>query len=75
MEDYLTVAQAAEALGVSVEVVRKRLQRGLMTGERIGARVWVIPRVEVDRWRTRGKLARGRKRRVRESEQEQEWTP
>lgn len=61
MEGYLTVAEASEVLGVSVEVVRKRLQRGLMAGERVGARVWVVPRAEVDRWVPRGKLPRGRK--------------
>lgn len=47
----MTVAQAAQALGLSVAMVRRYVQTGRMKGERIGARVWLIPKEEVGRWK------------------------
>jgi hypothetical protein len=38
----LTVSQAAEALGVSVDAVRARVKRETLDVEREGGRVWVI---------------------------------
>ena len=59
--DVLTVAETAAALGLTVRGVQHRLQRGMMRGIRIGERVWVIPRSEVEKWRERGRSPRGRK--------------
>ena len=69
MEEYYTVTQAAVELGIPRETVRKRLQRGLMQGEHLTARLWVIPRAEVDRWRDTGRLKRGRPRKQATAEQ------
>ena len=41
MADRVTVAEAAAILGVSVDVVRKRLQRGTLAGEKQG-RTWLV---------------------------------
>lgn len=41
MADGVTVAEAAAILGVSVDVVRKRLQRGTLAGEKQG-RTWLV---------------------------------
>lgn len=57
----MTIEAAAAALGISASTVRARLQRGVMRGERAGQRMWMIPRDEVERWRSRGRLAPGRK--------------
>jgi excisionase family DNA binding protein len=57
----MTVQEAAEALGLSIRGVRERIERGEMQAQRMGARLWVIPRGEVERWRGRGKLKPGPK--------------
>ena len=41
MADGVTVAEAAAILGVSEDVVRKRLQRGTLAGEKQG-RTWLV---------------------------------
>jgi len=46
-EDWLTIAEAAEALAVSAKTVRRRLKAGEITGElvhdpKIGAKRWMI---------------------------------
>jgi excisionase family DNA binding protein len=58
--EYLTIAEAAAELGVPERTVRYRVARGLMKGERIGKRVWAIPVDEVEVWKTRGPLPRGK---------------
>jgi excisionase family DNA binding protein len=58
--DMLTVAEAAQELGISVRGVQDRLLRGAMHGERLTPRMWVIPRDEVDRWKDKGRLRPGR---------------
>ena len=60
--DMLTVAEAAEELGLTVRGVQERLLRGAMRGERLTPRMWVIPREEVERWRGKGKMKPGRPR-------------
>ena len=57
----LTVQETAEELGLTIRGVQNRLLRGVMQGERVSPRLWMIPRSEVDRWREVGKLPRGRK--------------
>jgi excisionase family DNA binding protein len=61
METHLTVTEAARELGLSASALRARLQRGDMQAERAGIRLWLIPRVEVERWRARGRLRPGPK--------------
>jgi excisionase family DNA binding protein len=58
----LTVADAARELGMSARAILNRIQRGEMQAQRMGARLWVVPRVEVERWREVGRLKPGPKR-------------
>ena len=61
--DVLTIAEAARELGLAERTVVDRIHRGAMRGIRVGQRVWVVPRDEVEQWRSRGKLKAGRPRR------------
>ena len=61
VEGYLTTAEAARELGISFTAVHARLKAGQMRGERVGARGWLIPRREVERWKEKGKLRPGPK--------------
>jgi len=65
--DIMTVAEAAKELGLSERTVQDRLQRGVMRGRRIGERVWVVHRNEVEKWKQRGKIRPGRPRRGSDS--------
>jgi excisionase family DNA binding protein len=56
MDDYVTVAQAAELLGMSPVGVRTRLERGLMRGRKVHPRLWLIPTSEVERWQAIGRV-------------------
>lgn len=49
MADRVTVAEAASILGVSVDAVRKRLQRGTLAGGKEGNTWYVLLRQDVDR--------------------------
>ena len=62
VSDLLTVAQAAEELGVSVSTIQVRLRQGTMRGVQPSPKLWLVPRAEVDAWRSRGKLRPGRPR-------------
>ncbi len=64
--DMLTVAEAARALGLSERGIQDRLRRGAMRGVRIGQRVWVVSRAEVEAWQEKGKLKSGRPRKSEE---------
>jgi len=59
--EYMTVQQAAEALGMSVRGIRERIERGDMRAERLGPRLWAIPRDEVERWQAMGRQKPGPK--------------
>ena len=59
--EYVTVPEAAAELGLTVWGVRRRIERGDMRAERLGAKVWAIPRQEVERWKARGRQRSGRK--------------
>lgn len=61
MEPELTVEEAAALLGLSVAGVRRRIQRGDLKARRVGARLWLIPREEVERAQSAGKLKPGPK--------------
>jgi len=59
--NMVTVAEAAQELGISVRAIQHRIERGQMKGERISARLWLIPRDEVERWKQLGRQRPGRK--------------
>lgn len=59
--DYVTVAQAAKALGLTPDGVRDRIRRGDIEAVRVNPRLLMIPRAEVEKWRGRGKLKTGPK--------------
>ncbi len=60
-DDTLTVAEAADALGISVRAVRKRLEAGSLRGENVAGRVWLIPRKEVEQAQALGRQKPGPK--------------
>jgi excisionase family DNA binding protein len=68
MVEYMTVEQAASELAISARGIRARVTRGEMRAERLGARLWAIPRDEVERWRTLGRQKPGPKQRKRSDE-------
>jgi hypothetical protein len=45
----VTVAEAAGELGLTVRGVQYRLKHGLLRGENIAGRAWLIPRAEIER--------------------------
>jgi excisionase family DNA binding protein len=59
--EYVTVQQAADELGLSLRGIRERIRRGDMRAERLGERVWAIPREEVERWKQLGRQRPGPK--------------
>jgi excisionase family DNA binding protein len=63
--EYLTVAQAADVLGLSDRTVRNRIERGVMQAVRMNPRLLLIARSEVERWQGRGKMKPGPKPRQR----------
>jgi excisionase family DNA binding protein len=63
VEDALTVPEAARALNIDQVTVRRRLLHGTLQGRRVGARLWLIPRAEVERAKAAGRLRPGPKRR------------
>ena len=52
----MTIAGAVRVLGLHRATVHRRLQAGVMHGERIHAKLWLIPRAELERWRDKGRL-------------------
>ncbi len=61
VEGYLTTTEAAAALGLTVRGVQDRIKAGILHAERVGARGWLIPQSEVERFRGMGKLKPGPK--------------
>ncbi len=59
--DYLTVRQAAAAIGLSRRGLLERIERGAIRAERVSARLWLIPRAEVERAKEQGRLKPGPK--------------
>ena len=57
----LTVAEAAEALGIDPSVVRRRIRLGEMQARRVGPRLYLIPADEVARPKAMGTLKPGPK--------------
>jgi len=59
--DVMTVPQAAKVLGLTERGILARIARGDMRAERLGGKVWVIAREEVERWQALGRQRPGRK--------------
>ena len=66
MDEYLTVAQAAEAMGISARALRNRIDRGDVMAAKVNPRLLMIARSEVERWRGKGRLKAWEGRRLRE---------
>ncbi len=60
----MTVTEAAAALGLTPQAIRKRIAVGQMQAERAGARILLIPAAEVERWRVLGRQSPGPKART-----------
>ena len=63
--DMVTVAEAAQELGVSIRAVQNRIRAGEMEAEKVTPRLYLIPRFEVERWKPIGKRKGGRPRKQR----------
>jgi excisionase family DNA binding protein len=59
--EYMTVAEAAKALGLSENGIRDRIYRGEMQADRLGPRLFAIPVSEIERWRAIGRVRPGPK--------------
>jgi len=55
---YLSVAETAEALGVTGARVRQLLIGKRLAGQKVGQRAWIVPAGEVERYRDSGALRR-----------------
>ncbi len=60
-EGFMSVAEAAEAMGVNPRTVLHRIAAGTIKAERLDARTWVIPAEEIERFRGQGRLKSGPK--------------
>jgi len=49
MDDYWTVAEAAEAIGVTTGRIRQMLRAGNIDGIKMGPRMWIIGNSEIQR--------------------------
>ena len=59
-EDLLSVAEAAQELGLTRPAIRRAIQRGLIEPVRLDGRTNLIPRAQVERYRAqhRGRMGR-----------------
>jgi excisionase family DNA binding protein len=60
-ERFMSVTEAAAAMGISVTALYDRIRNGQVQAERVGKRVLLIPESEVERLRGAGKLKPGPK--------------
>jgi excisionase family DNA binding protein len=51
-QDLISVARAAEELGLSPVTIRSAIRRGLIARVRLDGRTNLIPRAEIERYRT-----------------------
>lgn len=70
--EYMTVTEAAQELGITDRAVRARIKRGDIRAERVGPRLWLIPKDEIEAWRDLGKARPWELRQIREAEPEPE---
>jgi excisionase family DNA binding protein len=60
LDDYLTVNEAAEELGLTPAAIRRAIMRGLIEPKRLGKRANLIPRAQVDKYRAEHRGRTGR---------------
>ena len=60
-EGYMSISEAAAAIGIAETTLRDRIRNGQVKAERIGKRVLVIPESEVERLRGLGRMRPGPK--------------
>jgi excisionase family DNA binding protein len=60
--DMFTVAETAQALGLSVRAIQDRIRKGEMAAEKITPRLYLVHRNEIERWKPVGKRKGGRPR-------------
>jgi excisionase family DNA binding protein len=63
-EGYMSVDEAAAAIGISVTALYTRIRNGQVRAERIGRRVLLVPTEEVERLRGAGRMKPGPKPRA-----------
>ena len=61
---FLSVAEAAELIGVTDGRIRQLLLRGKLRGQKLGKSTWAIPRREVERYAAQTPPAVGRPRKA-----------
>ena len=71
-EGYMSISEAAAAIGIAETTLRDRIRNGQVKAERIGKRVLVIPESEVERLRGAGRMKPGPKPRTAASERRQD---
>lgn len=69
--DYLTIAQAAELMGISPRALRNRIERGEVEAVRVNPRLLMVLESEARKWEGRGKMRPWEARRVREAQADQ----
>ncbi len=60
-DQCITISEAAALLCISEQSVRQRIRRDHLAARRVGARLWLIPRAEVERASRAGRLKPGPK--------------
>lgn len=48
--DFMTTAQAAKALDLSVDTIKKYCQQGDLSGVKVGS-IWLVPKSEIKRYK------------------------
>ena len=61
-EELLTIAQAADSLGMSAGAVRRAILRGALAATKLGPRTVFLKRRDIERYRVTPKHAGGRPR-------------
>jgi excisionase family DNA binding protein len=49
--DHMTVTEAAKYLGLSRRTIFRLMDRGILTGEKLGEFLWIIPKDQLDAYR------------------------
>ena len=60
-EGFVSVTEAAEAMGISLTALYDRIRNGTVRAERLGRRVLLVPESEVERLRGQGRRKPGPK--------------
>jgi len=61
-EEFMSVSDAAAAIGISVTALYDRIRAGQVQAQRVGQRVLLIPAAEIERLRGTGRMKPGPKK-------------